>query len=204
MEYQITSAKFICSSPGLKDCPKPDLPEFAFIGRSNVGKSSLINMLTGNSRLAKTSQTPGKTRLINHFLINEKWYLVDLPGYGYAKISKDQRSEFRQSILDYIGKRLSLYYLFVLIDSRIPPQDIDLKFINFLGSNEVAFALVFTKVDKISHNTLEKNMTEFKNALSSEWEELPVIISTSSLDKTGREDILRTILSAIKQTSPIK
>ncbi len=199
MTHIIHSAKFISSSPGLKDCPKPDLPEFAFIGRSNVGKSSLINMLTGNMHLAKTSSTPGKTRLINHFLINERWYLVDLPGYGYAKISKDKRSEFQKFILDYIGKRITLYYLFVLIDSRIPPQEIDLKFINFLGQHELAFAVVFTKIDKITENKLAGNIEEFQNALRDNWDELPVIIPTSSLNKTGREEILGTIFNATKK-----
>ncbi len=198
MSYIIHSAKFISSSPSLKDCPKSDMPEFGFIGRSNVGKSTLINMLTGNKHLAKISGTPGKTRLINHFLINESWYLVDLPGYGYARVSKDQRSEFRQSVLNYIGQRLNLYYLFVLIDSRIPPQEIDLKFINFLGTNEIPFGIVFTKTDKITDTKLFMNITEFQKALISEWEELPVIIPSSSLTKKGREEILGIILKATK------
>jgi len=197
----INTAKFICSSPGLKECPKPDLPEFAFIGRSNVGKSSLINMLVTHKNLAKTSSTPGKTRMINHFLINEKWYLVDLPGYGYAKVSKDKRVEFQKSILDYIGKRDSLYYLFVLIDSRIPPQEIDIKFINFLGKNEAAFAIVFTKVDKISPTELNKNIGEFQKVLGEIWDELPPMISTSATKKTGREEILKTIFAAITRAS---
>src|SRR5208282_1565110 len=174
-------------------CPKPDLPEFAFIGRSNVGKSSLINMLTGHKNLAKISSTPGKTRLINHFLINNKWYLVDLPGYGYAKISKDKRVEFRKSNLDYIGKRDCLYYLFVLIDSRIPPQEIDLKFINLLGEHELAFGLLFTKIDKISSRELEKKIEEYRLILAENWEAMPVMISTSALLKTGRDEILKTI-----------
>jgi GTP-binding protein len=156
-------------------------------------------MLTGNSHLAKTSSTPGKTRLINHFLINGKWLLVDLPGYGYAKISKDKRTEFQKSILDYIGKRLSLYYLFVLIDARIPPQEIDINFINLLGQYEVAFAVAFTKIDKISENKLAENIEEFKKTLSASWDELPPIIPTSSINKTVREEILKTIFDATKK-----
>ena len=135
--------------------------------------------------------------MINHFLINEKWYLVDLPGYGYAKVSKDQRSEFQKSILDYIGKRNSLYYLFVLIDSRIPPQDIDLKFINFLGKNEAAFAIVFTKVDKITPTALKKNIDEFQKVLGEMWDELPPMILSSATKKLGREEILETIFTAV-------
>ncbi|HEY4785709.1 MAG TPA: ribosome biogenesis GTP-binding protein YihA/YsxC, partial [Bacteroidales bacterium] len=165
MALEIKEAKFISSSPDLKGCPAPKLPEFAFIGRSNVGKSSLINMVTGKKNLAKTSSTPGKTRLINHFLVNESWYIVDLPGYGYAKVSKDKRSEFRQSILEYIGKRKTLFCLYLLVDSRIPPQPIDLRFINWLGSNEVPFVIVFTKIDKLSQSEWHKNVDEFKNVL---------------------------------------
>ncbi len=200
MEQIITSAKFISSSPDLKGCPAPNLPEFAFIGRSNVGKSSLINMITGKKGLAKTSSTPGKTKLINHFLINESWYLVDLPGYGYAKVSKDQRSEFQKSILDYIGKCKKLYCLFVLIDSRIPPQAIDLRFINWLGKNEVPFIIVFTKTDKLSQVEWHKNVEEFKNNLQENWDELPTIVSSSAVKKTGREEILLSILASLKNT----
>jgi GTP-binding protein len=200
MDKIITSAKFISSSPDLKGCPAPNLPEFAFIGRSNVGKSSLINMITGKKGLAKTSSTPGKTRLINHFLINESWYLVDLPGYGYAKVSKDQRSEFRKSILDYIGKCKKLYCLFVLIDSRIPPQAIDLRFINWLGKNEVPFIIVFTKTDKLSQVEWHKNVEEFKSNLKENWDELPTIISSSAVKKTGREEILQSIFTSLKNT----
>lgn len=204
MEFIINTAKFISSSPGIKDCPKPDLPEFAFIGRSNVGKSSLINMLTGNKRLAKISTTPGKTRLINHFLINEQWYLVDLPGYGYAKISKDKRVEFQKLIMDYIGKRESLYYLFVLIDSRIPPQDLDIKFINLLGQHEVAFAVAYTKIDKITDYQLKRNIEELQKALAERWEVIPAMIMTSAVNKTGREEIMRTIFEATKKSGGIR
>ena len=197
VESSVRSTKFISSSPNLKGCPAPELPEFAFIGRSNVGKSSLINMITGQKNLAKVSGTPGKTKLINHFLVNEQWYLVDLPGYGYARVSKNQRSTFLQSILEYIGKRKTLYCLFVLIDSRISPQEIDLRFINFLGSNEISFALVFTKTDKISQNELSKNVLALQNKLLEQWEELPVMFYTSSVSKKGREDILHHISTGL-------
>lgn len=198
MEVIIKDARFISSSPDLKGCPAPKHPEFAFIGRSNVGKSSLINMITGRKGLAKTSGTPGKTRLINHFLVNEGWYLVDLPGYGYAKVSKDQRSEFRKSILEYIGKCKMLYCVYVLIDSRLSPQPIDLRFINWLGENEVPFTIVFTKIDKLTISECQKNVEEFKKALSESWEELPTIIFSSSEKKIGREEILKNIYSALE------
>jgi len=198
MALEIKEAKFISSSPDLKGCPAPKLPEFAFIGRSNVGKSSLINMVTGKKNLAKTSSTPGKTRLINHFLVNESWYIVDLPGYGYAKVSKDKRSEFRQSILEYIGKRKTLFCLYLLVDSRIPPQPIDLRFINWLGSNEVPFVIVFTKIDKLSQSEWHKNVDEFKNVLGEEWDELPPLIFSSSVKKNGRDEILKSIHQALE------
>jgi len=198
MEINIKEAKFISSSPDLKGCPAPKQPEFAFIGRSNVGKSSLLNMVTDRKNLAKISGTPGKTKLINHFLINESWYLVDLPGYGYAKVSKDQRSEFRKSILEYIGKRKTLFCLYVLIDARLSPQPIDLRFINWLGNNEVPLVIVFTKTDKLSQVEWHKNVEEFKVALSEIWDELPVMIFTSSVKKTGRDDLLLSIHEALK------
>lgn len=186
----IQSAKFISSSPNIKNCPKATLPEYAFIGRSNVGKSSLINMITGIKTLAKVSQTPGKTQLINHFLINEKWYLVDLPGYGYAKVSKTSRKLFSDIITDYIQKRENLYCLFVLVDSRLEPQKNDLEFINWLGRNQVPFALVFTKTDKINAPTLQNNIEVYKNEMLNQWEELPKIFTSSSVNRTGREDII--------------
>lgn len=198
MEAAIKDARFISSSPDLKGCPAPKMPEFAFIGRSNVGKSSLINMVTGRKSLAKTSSTPGKTRLINHFLINESWYLVDLPGYGYAKVSKDQRSEFRKSILEYIGKRKTLYCLFVLVDSRLSPQPVDLKFINWLGENEVPFKIVFTKTDKLAQSEWHRNVDEFKSTLIAEWEELPEMIFSSAVKKAGRDEILQSIWEALQ------
>lgn len=198
MDFLIKEARFISSSPDLKGCPAPKLPEFAFIGRSNVGKSSLINMLTQRKNLAKTSSTPGKTKLINHFLINEKWYLVDLPGYGYAKVSKEQRSEFRQSILEYIGKRQTLYCLYVLIDARIPPQETDLRFINWLGQNEIPFSIIFTKTDKIAQNEWHKNVNIFTDALSKTWDELPSMMYTSAVKKTGREELLNNIYNILE------
>ena len=197
----IKTAKFISSCPELKDCPEPKLPEFAFIGRSNVGKSSLINMLTNHKDLAKISQTPGKTKHIAHFLINTSWYLVDLPGYGYAKVSKAQRSEFKKSILNYIAKRETLFCLYVLIDSRVPPQAIDLKFIEWLGNSEVPFAIVFTKIDKLNKTELELNPAAFVDALRENWEELPPVFYTSAEKKTGKEDVLTHISKALRKVS---
>jgi GTP-binding protein len=197
MEYIIKDARFISSSPNLKGCPSPVFPEFAFIGRSNVGKSSLINMLTNNKNLAKTSSTPGKTKLINHFLINGSWYLVDLPGYGYAKVSKEQRGEFRQSIMEYIGKRKTLFCIYVLIDSRLEPQPVDIRFINWLGENEVAFSIIFTKTDKVSQNEWHRNVDKFKEALLETWEDLPPMMFSSAVKKTGREEILEHIVKAL-------
>jgi GTP-binding protein len=197
--FDIKESRFISSSPALKGCPPPVEPEFAFIGRSNVGKSSLINMLTNKKGLAKTSSTPGKTRMINHFLINNSWYLVDLPGYGYAKVSKDKRSEFQKSILEYIGKRDTLYCLFVLIDCRISPQPVDIKFVNWLGEGEVPFIIVFTKIDKISKTESDQNVEEFKKLLSEEWDELPPIIYTSAVKKLGRDEILARIFEGLKK-----
>jgi GTP-binding protein len=186
----IRSAKFVSSSPSIDICPKTNLPEFAFIGRSNVGKSSLINMITGIKTLAKVSQTPGKTQIINHFIINESWYLVDLPGYGYAKVSKSSRKIFSEMITRFILNRENLYCLFVLIDSRIEPQAIDISFINWLGQNRVPFSLVFTKTDKINSATLQNNIDVFKKEMLKYWEELPKIFSCSSVTRTGREGII--------------
>ena len=156
-------------------------------------------MLTNKKGLAKTSSTPGKTKLINHFLINNSWYLVDLPGYGYAKISKDKRSEFQKSILEYIGKRDSLYCLFVLIDSRIPPQPVDIRFVNWLGEGEVPFMIVFTKTDKVSQTEWNQNVEDFKKSLSESWDQLPSIIYSSAVKKLGRDEILGSISEAIKK-----
>ena len=177
----------------LKECPKPDIPEYAFIGRSNVGKSSLINMLCMNGGLAKTSATPGKTRLINHFLVNGSWYLVDLPGYGYAKVSKSIRKDFDKTLFNYLSKRENLYCVFVLIDSRIPPQANDMEFISRLGELQIPFVIVFTKTDKVTQKKLSDNTKLFKNEMLKTWEELPPCFYTSATTKRGREEILEYI-----------
>ena len=190
---EIKSARFIVSSQNIKFCPKPDIPEIAFIGRSNVGKSSLINMLVNNKKLAKTSSTPGKTQLINHFLINDEWYMVDLPGFGYAKVSKKDRKTFSKMITDYILKRNNLFCLFVLIDSRHEPLNIDIDFITFLGENQVPFAIIFTKTDKLSVAGLKKNIDIYKNHLLKFWEVLPSIFITSTVKKTGKFELLEFI-----------
>ncbi len=190
---QIKETRFITSSTGIHKCPPPDLPEYAFIGRSNVGKSSLLNMITDRKKLAKISSTPGKTQLINHFIINEEWYLVDLPGYGYARISVHKKQSWEKMIRDYIMKRKNLMSLFLLIDSRISPQQIDLNFIDLLGINQVPFVIVFTKSDKLSKPKLESNLNIYKKQLLNSWEDLPEIIVSSSINKTGREEILSYI-----------
>ncbi len=186
----IKSAEFEISNSDVTKCPATDIPEYAFIGRSNVGKSSLINMLTGNNKLAMTSSTPGKTQLINHFLINNKWYIVDLPGYGYAQRGKEGREKIREIIEDYILERPQMTNLFVLIDSRHAPQKIDLEFMDWLGENEIPFSIVFTKLDKLGTNTGKANIGKYKEALLATWEELPPIFLTSSEDKRGREELL--------------
>lgn len=186
----IKSSTFVISNTDYRRCPNGFLPEYAFIGRSNVGKSSLINALTQHQGLAKTSQTPGKTLLINHFLINEEWYLVDLPGYGYARKSKDQREDLRRIIESYILQREQLTNLFVLIDCRHEPQAIDLEFITWLGENCIPFSIVFTKADKLSHSQLMGNIHNYKQMLLEEWEELPPIFITSSEKMIGREEVL--------------
>lgn len=185
----ITKAQYIISNPDVKDCPKSQLPEYAFIGRSNVGKSSLINMLCHNPKLAKTSQKPGKTLLINHFLINDKWHLVDLPGYGYAQIGQKQRDALRQMIERYCLLREQLVNLFVLIDCRHEPQKIDLEFMEWLGENGIPFSIVFTKADKISKLRLTENIEAYKAKLLESWEELPPIFVTSSEKKIGGDEL---------------
>jgi GTP-binding protein len=189
----ILSADFLASYPKASACPKDGLPEFAFIGRSNVGKSSLINMLTGKKGLAKTSGTPGKTQLLNFFLINKAWYLVDLPGYGYARVSKDTQKKLGSLINGYFFERQELSLAFVLIDSNIPPTKIDLQFINGLGENQVPFAIVFTKTDRIGKGTLEKNLDAFKAELSKTWETLPPVFTTSAQYRHGRDELLTFI-----------
>lgn len=192
---EITSAQYIISSPGYKDCPPATQPEYAFIGRSNVGKSSLINMITNKAGLAKISSTPGKTQLLNHFEIvssdKKKWYLVDLPGYGYAAtVSQKARNNWGNMIESYIRKRENLVCVFVLIDSRHEPQAIDLEFINQLGEWQVPFVLVFTKTDKNKPGATERNIAQFMNVLSEQWEESPPHFVTSAIKKTGRKPIL--------------
>ncbi len=194
----IRTAKFVKSSPEVSQCPESTLPEYAFIGRSNVGKSSLINMLTGIKTLAKVSGTPGKTQLINHFDINESWFLVDLPGYGYARTGKKQRTEFAEMISQYILTRETLHCLFVLIDSRHKPQPIDSTFINWLGNNGIPFALVFTKSDKLGSVKLNESISLYKKHLSESWEELPPLFISSAVTRTGRDEILNYIDSINK------
>ena len=186
-------AKFKCSSEKISQVPKDDLKDIAFIGRSNVGKSSLVNMLTGIKNLAKVSGTPGKTKLINHFLINDSWYLVDLPGYGYAKVSKTERGEFSKIITDYVLKCEKMHFLFVLVDSRLEPQKIDLKFIELLGENGIPFGIIFTKTDKLSQAQLNRSIAAYKKTLSEMWEELPPMLTSSSEKGSGREEILTFI-----------
>lgn len=187
---QIKKAEFIISNTDYKKCPPPTLPEYAFIGRSNVGKSSLINMLTERKALAKTSSTPGKTTLINHFNINDDWYLVDLPGYGYAKTSKTNREKYKKIIETYILRRENLLCVFVLLDARHEPQKLDLEFMEFLGENGIPFAMIFTKADKISKSILNKNQALYKSTMLETWEFLPKSFITSSETGLGRADIL--------------
>jgi GTP-binding protein len=189
----IKKAEFIISNTDHRKCPPPVLPEYAFIGRSNVGKSSLINMLCGRRKLAKTSVQPGKTQLINHFLINNEWYLVDLPGYGYAKISKSSRAKWQKMIDKYLINRQNLLTTFVLIDLRLPPQDIDTDIINNFGVSQLPVALVFTKQDKLKTREAETNLENYKKHLLESWEELPPMFVTSSKSNLGREEILAYI-----------
>ncbi|GBU06815.1 cell division GTP-binding protein [Bacteroidales bacterium] len=190
---EIKSAEFLISNTDLSKCPQDTLLEYAFIGRSNVGKSSLINMLCSKKGLAMTSSTPGKTQLINHFIINKEWYLVDLPGYGYAQRGKKGRNKIQEIINHYLDGRDQLTMLFVLIDCRLEPQEIDIEFIELLGFNEVPFAIVFTKLDKISSSKLHENMLVYKNKLLESWEELPPLFFTSSETKKGKDDLLNYI-----------
>ena len=194
-------AKFKCSSEKISQVPKDNLKDIAFIGRSNVGKSSLVNMITGVNSLAKVSGTPGKTKLINHFLINDSWYLVDLPGYGYARVSKSTRGEFSKLITDYVLKCEKMHYLFVLVDSRLEPQKIDLRFIELLGENGIPFGIIFTKADKLSQAQLNRNVKNYKQTLSEQWEELPPMFISSSEKGTGREEIIGFIEECLANNS---
>ncbi len=190
---KITKAEFITSSSEVSQCPPEQIPEYAFIGRSNVGKSSLINMLVDRKKLAKTSSTPGKTRLINHFKINHEWFLCDLPGYGYAKVSKKDRHTFSKMIEKYATQRTNLVCFFVLVDARHKPQQLDLDFIEWLGDSNLPFVIVLTKIDKVSQTVKSTNLLLLKNELSKTWEELPTIFETSAEKKTGRGEVLEFI-----------
>jgi GTP-binding protein len=205
---KIDRIEFTCSSPSLKICPKEEIPEFAFIGRSNVGKSSLINMLAGRKALAKVSGTPGKTRMINHFRVSSSveriaapfdWFLVDLPGYGFAKLSKSEREKFEGIIRTYLEKRDNLALTFLLVDARHEPQRIDLEFMDWLGDHDVAFVILFTKCDKLSKTTLQTNLAAYAKALSETWNELPAMVTTSSETKQGREELLGIIGEALRE-----
>lgn len=190
---EVYSAKFVISNSDVKKCPEPDRHEYAFIGRSNVGKSSLINMLTNYGKLAKTSATPGKTQLINHFLINDEWYLVDLPGYGYARSSKSQRAQFSGIIRNYILKRENMVCLFVLIDSRHAPLKIDLEFMEWLGENGVPFVMVFTKADKLTTTERMNCVAKYQEGMKETWESMPMAFMTSAETKMGRVELLSYI-----------
>ena len=190
---QIKFAEFVISNSKVDLCPKSTIPEYAFIGRSNVGKSSLINMLTNQKSLAKTSGKPGKTQLINHFLINRNWHLVDLPGYGYARVSKTEKKKFQKFITDYFLKRKQLSCAFVLVDIRLEPQNIDLEFMEFLGIKGIPFSIIFTKSDKLREDQAESNIENYKSKMLEVWEEMPNYFITSSLKKKGKEDLLKFI-----------
>ena len=190
---KIKSTDFVISNTDIDKCPKERIPEYAFIGRSNVGKSSLINMLTGRKSLAKTSGKPGKTQLINHFKINDNWFLVDLPGYGYAKVSKKNRSIFAKFIYEYLEKRENLICTFVLVDSRHEPQKIDMLFMEWLGQNQIPFVIIFTKMDKLSSSQLNKNITKYKTEMLKTWEDIPQTFRSSAESGLGKAEILKFI-----------
>lgn len=187
---EIKSAQFVISNTDITKCPAPRLPEYAFIGRSNVGKSSLINMLVNRKDMAKTSGKPGKTQLINHFIINESWYLVDLPGYGYAQVSREKREKWEKFIREYILNRENLMCLFVLVDSRLSPQKVDLEFMDWLGENNISFVMVFTKTDKLSKLKTATNIRNYKEEMGKSWDELPPCFYTSAEKKEGRKELL--------------
>ena len=200
---QIKSAEFVISNTDVAKCPKENIHEYAFIGRSNVGKSSLINMLTNRKNLAKTSGRPGKTQLINHFKINNNWFLVDLPGYGYAQISKSKRQSFQKFITEYFLKRQQLICTFVLVDSRHEPQKIDVDFMQFLGENEIPFCIIFTKSDKLNSSKLNQNLQNYQTELLKTWEEMPQYFVTSATTKSGQGELLNFIHS-INQNLELK
>ena len=199
----IKNAKFVISNSDYKQCPIPNMPEYAFIGRSNVGKSSLINAIVNQKSLAKISGTPGKTKLINHFIINQEWYLVDLPGFGYAKISKSKRLEFHNMITSYLLKRKNLMCVFVLIDSRHKPQKIDQEFMQWLAEEEIPFTIVFTKTDKLAKTALNQKIESYKNEMLKEWEEIPKTFITSANKKIGNKEIREFIKTLNSQFHPL-
>lgn len=199
----VANAEFVVSNTNVEQCPKTKLPEYAFIGRSNVGKSSLINMLCNKKKLAKTSSTPGKTQLINHFLINKQWYLVDLPGYGYARTSKVQKKTFQKFITDYLIKRKELISTFLLIDLRHKPQPLDLKYMNWLGKNLIPFSIIFTKADKLKEVEINENILKYLNDIRKDWEEIPQHFITSSEKKIGKSELLNYIDEINKSISSI-
>ncbi len=187
---EITSAEFVMSNTDYKKCPTPNKPEYAFIGRSNVGKSSLINMLVNRNSLAKTSGKPGKTQLINHFIVNKEWFVADLPGYGYAKVSKKSRATFHNFTVDFLQYRPNLLCVFVLLDARIPPQKIDLEFMEYCGVKGIPFVMCFTKTDKLKTGDLNQSIENYKKKMFEQWEEIPRIFISSSVNKNGQDDIL--------------
>ena len=190
---RIKSAEFLVSNSDVTKCPKDQLPEYSFIGRSNVGKSSLINMLMQRKNLAKTSGRPGKTQLINHFLVNKNWYLVDLPGYGYARVSKSTKKVFQKFITEYFAKRTQIVLAFVLIDCRHEPQPIDMEFMQWMGENQIPFSIIFTKADKLKPNALERNIEAYSQKMLETWEEMPQYFITSSSNDKGRDEVLNYI-----------
>jgi len=200
----IKTAEFVMSNSDVAKCPKDQLPEYAFIGRSNVGKSSLINMLTNHKNLAKTSGRPGKTQLINHFLVNKNWFLVDLPGYGYAKVSKSAKKKFQKLITDYFEKRQQLVNAFVLVDIRHEPQKIDLEFMEYLGVSEIPFSIIFTKADKLKPKAIERNVQAYTDELLKTWEETPAYFITSSTSSAGRDEVLQSIDDINKEINSLK
>jgi len=201
---KIKSAEFVVSNSDVAKCPKSDLPEYAFIGRSNVGKSSLINMLTNRKSLAKTSGKPGKTQLINHFLINKNWHLVDLPGYGYARVSKSSKKVFQKFITQYFSLREQLVTAFVLVDIRHKPQNIDLEFMQWMGENNIPFSIIFTKADKLKPNAITRHVDEYKRILLEFWEEMPLYFVTSSAKNIGQDELLEYIDRLNESVKPNK
>jgi GTP-binding protein len=201
---EIKSAEFVMSNSNVAKCPSQPLPEYAFIGRSNVGKSSLINMLTNRKNLAKTSGKPGKTQLINHFIINNSWYLVDLPGYGYAKVSKSSKKEFQKFITNYFEQRQQLVYAFVLVDIRHEPQKIDLNFMIYLGESGIPFGIIFTKADKLKPGAIDRHINDYKKTLLETWESLPPYFITSSSKHIGKEELLGFIQTNNEEISKLR